>query len=164
MIILDASPLIHLTKIGKLGHIIDLFDYILISTAVYKEVIEEGIKAGYTDAILISNYIKENKIKKIKIKHPDPLLNDYLHPGESESIRLALELKSLLVIDEKKGRLIAEQKGIEFITTADILLLLLKEKLINFNYFQKNLSKYSTDGWLGTEIYQKYLEEGKKYE
>ncbi|GAH29310.1 unnamed protein product, partial [marine sediment metagenome] len=67
MIILDASPLIHLTKIGKLEYIINLFDFIIISHAVYKEVIEEGIKAGYTDAILILNYFKNNKIKEITI-------------------------------------------------------------------------------------------------
>ena len=164
MIILDASPLIHLTKIGKLEYIIDLFGYIIISNAVYKEVIENGIKTGYSDAILILNYYKNNKIKEIKIKNPDPLLEEYLHPGESESIQLAKSLKCILVIDEKKGRLIAEQNNIEFLTTSDLLLLLLKEGLINFDFFKKNLGKYSEDGWLGAPIYQKYLERGKKYE
>ena len=164
MIILDASPLIHLTKIGKLEYVIDLFDYIIISNAVYKEVIEEGIKEGFNDAILILNYLKKDKIKEITIENPDLLLNEYLHPGESESIQLALFLKAILVIDEKKARMIAEQRGIGFLTTADVLLLLLKEKLIKFEYFQKNFLKYSADGWLGADIYQKYLEEGKKYE
>ena len=164
MIIFDSSPLIHLTKIGKLEYIIDLFDFIVISNAVYKEVIEEGIKAGYTDATLLLNYLQNNKIKVLTIENPDPLLKEYLHPGESESIQLAYHFKGILVIDEKKGRLIAEQKGIEFLTTADMLLLLLREDLIKFDFFQKNLSKYSADGWLGAEIYQKYLEEGKKYE
>ena len=164
MIIFDASPLIHLTKIGKLEYIINIFDSIIISNAVYKEVIEDGIKAGYTDAILLLNYIKKGKIKEITIENPDLLLNEYLHPGESESIQLALYLKGILVMDEKKGRMIAEQKNIEFLTTADVLLLLLKEKKINFDFFQKNLSKYSADGWLGANIFQKYLEEGKKYE
>lgn len=164
MIIFDASPLIHLTKIGKLEYIINLFDFIIISNAVYNEVIEEGIKAGYTDAILISNYFQKDKIKEIKIENPDPSLNEYLHPGESESIQLALYLKGILVMDEKKGRLIAEQRNIEFLTTADLLLLLLKENEIKFDFYQKNLSKYSADGWLGANIYHKYLEEGKKYE
>lgn len=164
MIIFDASPLIHLTKIGKLDYIINLFDFIIIPDAVYKEVIEEGVNAGYTDATLILNYLKNNKIKRIKIENPDPLLEEYLHPGESESIQLANFLKGLLVIDEKKGRLIAEQKGIEFLTTVDVILLLLKESVINFDFFKKNLTKYSADGWLGANIYQKYLDEGKKYE
>ncbi len=164
MIILDASPLIHLTKLGKLDYIVGLFDFIIISHAVYKEVIEDGIKAGYTDATLILNYFKNNKIKEIMIENPDPLLEEYLHPGESESLQLADRLKCILVMDEKKGRLIAEQRKIEFLTTADVLLLLLKEDLINFDFFKKNLVKYSADGWLGADIYQKYLEEGKKYE
>ena len=83
MIILDSSPLIHLTKIGKLEYLIDLFDFLIISNAVYEEVIEGGIKAGYTDATLILNYLKDNKIKAITIENPDPLLKEYLHPGES---------------------------------------------------------------------------------
>ena len=120
------------------------------------------VKNKYMDATLILNYFKNNKIKKIKIENPDPLLEEYLHPGESESIQLANYLKCILVIDEKKGRLIAEQKGIEFLTTVDTILLLLKEGIINFDFFKKNLAKYSADGWLGANIYQKYLEEGKK--
>ncbi len=84
--------------------------------------------------------------------------------GEYESIQLALELKALLIMDEKKGRNITEQKGIKTFTTADILLLLLKEKVIDYGFFQKNLSKYSANGWLGVNIYQKYLKEGKIYE
>jgi predicted nucleic acid-binding protein len=131
---------------------------------VHNEVIEKGIKAGYTDAISILNLVKKEKIKEMVLENPDSLLDEYLHPGESESIQLAKNLGCLLIIDEKKGRLIAEQRNIEFLTTADIILLLLKEDLIDFSHFQKNLSKYAADGWLGTNIFQRYIEEGKKYE
>ncbi len=55
MIILDSSPLIHLTKIGKIDYLINLFDFIIISKAVYKEVIIKGEKAGYSDARLLLN-------------------------------------------------------------------------------------------------------------
>jgi predicted nucleic acid-binding protein len=164
MIILDSSPLIHLTKIGKINYIIDLFDGIIISRAVCNEVIKKGQIAGYSDAVLLKNYIKNNRIKVLEVKTPDPILQEYLHPGEYESIQLALELDSLLIMDEKKGRNITEQKRIETLTTADIILLLLKEKSINFKLFRQNLSKYAADGWLGANIYQKYLREGKNYE
>jgi len=164
MIILDSPPLIHLTKIGKINYIIDLFDAIIISPAVYNEVIRKGEKAGYSDAILLKNYFNNDKIKVLEVKTPDPILKEYLHPGEYESIQLALELDCFLIMDGKKGRKITEQKGIETLTTSDIILLLLKEKSIHFKLFRQNLSKYAADGRLGANIYQKYLREGKNYE
>lgn len=73
-------------------------------------------------------------------------------------------LDGLLVMDDRKARTVAEQKNLEVLTTADVLLLLLKENMINSTLFQLNLGKYSANGWLAPEIYKKYLTEGKKYE
>lgn len=163
MIILDASPLIHLTKIGKIGFLIELFDYIIISGAVYDEVIQNGLQMGYDDAKILMNYYKEEKIRIKSIVQEDSIISDYLHKGEYESIQLAEALHYILVIDEKKGRIIAEQKRIKFYTTAGILLLLLKEKVFNANLFELNLSKYASNAWLSTDIYQWYLREGENY-
>ena len=69
MIILDSSPLIHLTKIGKIEYLVNLFDYLIISEAVYTETIENGIQSGYSDAKLLFNLVEEEKIKKLKIKN-----------------------------------------------------------------------------------------------
>ncbi len=164
MIIFNSSPLIHLTKIGKLEYYLNIIDFIIIPHEVYTEVIEEGIKAGFSDAILLQNYYINKKIKKKNITQEDPILKDYLHPGEYESILLAKQLNGLLVMDDKKGRSVAEQKGLEVLTTADILLLLCKEKEIEYGLFKTNLGKYSANGWLSPVIHDKYLKEGKKYE
>ncbi|TFH28766.1 MAG: hypothetical protein E4G98_04910, partial [Promethearchaeota archaeon] len=80
MIILDSSPLIHLTKFGKMDYILNTFDIISIPDAVFNEVVEEGIKNGYSDAILIKNYISADKIRMVSVKKHDPLLQNYLHP------------------------------------------------------------------------------------
>ncbi len=164
MIIFNSSPLIHLTKIGKIEYVLNMFDFIVIPSEVYSEVIEEGIKEGFSDATLLNNYFKNKKIKKMEIIKPDPILKDYLHPGEYEAIILAQQLDGLLVMDDRKARTVAEQKKLEVLTTADVLLLLLKENLINSTLFQLNLGKYSANGWLAPDIYKKYLTEGKKYE
>ncbi|QEE15296.1 hypothetical protein DSAG12_01121 [Promethearchaeum syntrophicum] len=164
MIIFDSSPLIHLTKIGKIDFILKKFKNIIIPDAVYCEVIEKGIKHGYSDAILLENYYNEHRILKYSIKKQDPLLKKYLHLGEYESILLSETLKSLVILDDRKARLVAEQRKISSISTADMLLLLIKLKSINFNHFKRNLLKYSSNGWFTHELYEKYLNEGKKYE
>ena len=164
MIILDSSPLIHLTKIGKIDFILKKFKNIIITDAVYNEVIEQGIKHGYSDALLLENYYNENKILKYSIKKQDPLLKKYLHLGEYESILLSEILESLVILDDRKARLVAEQREISSISTADMILLLIKLKSINFNLFKRNLLKYSSNGWFSHELYEKYLKEGKKYE
>ena len=164
MIIFDSSPLIHLTKLGKIDFVIKMFDFIIVPKAVYSETIEDGIKTGFSDATLLLNYFRNEKIMKLEIGQQDPILKEYLHSGEYESIQLAQQLGIILVMDDRKGRLVAEQKGVEVLTTVDVLLLLRKENLINFTYFQSNLGKYSSNGWLAPNIYEKYLKEGKKYE
>ena len=164
MIIFDSSPLIHITKMGKIDFILKKFKYITIPSSVFKEAIEDGITAGYSDAIILKNFFEEKKIEKVNIKQHEFILKNYLHPGEYEAILLAQEKNGLLVMDEKKGRLVAERKNIEAITTVDLLLLLCKEKAINYALFQSNLGKYASSGWLSPEIYQKYLIEGKKFE
>ena len=164
MIILDSSPLIHLTKFGKMDYILNTFDIISIPDAVFNEVVEEGIKNGYSDAILIKNYISADKIRMVSVKKHDPLLQNYLHPGEYESILLANELKTIVVLDDKKASLIAEQRNIPFISTADLILLLLKLKSINSGLYRENLNKYASQGWFSPQIFQIYLKAGQNYE
>ncbi|MGV9198864.1 MAG: hypothetical protein ACOC4M_08490 [Promethearchaeia archaeon] len=164
MIILDSSPLIHLTKIGKIEYLVNLFDYLIISETVYSEAIEKGIQSGYSDAKLLFNLVEEGKIRKWKVEKIDNILKGYLHPGEYESIQLASEYNRPLVMDEEKGRLVAEQRDLLVLTTVDILLLLLKERSISYRHYHTNFIKYSDQGWLGPNVLELYLEEGKKYE
>jgi len=164
MIIFDSSPLIHITKIGKIDYILRKFGCIIIPNAVFTEVIDDGIKEGYSDAIFLKNLFEERKIEKIEIKQQEIVLKNYLHPGEYEAILLAQQINGLLIMDEKKGRFVAERKKIEVVTTPDLLLLLCKEKIIDYTLFQSSLGKYASKGWLNPEIYQKYLMEGKKFE
>ncbi|MHA1720848.1 MAG: hypothetical protein DRO88_13520 [Promethearchaeia archaeon] len=168
MIIFDSSPLIHLTKIGKIEFVLKLFGKINIPVAVHEEVVEKGIQFGYSDAYLIQNFENEQKILKIKIKKQDSTLINFLHRGEMEVIQLAEKYskieKCLIVMDEKKGRLIAEQRNISYISTASLILLLLRKNLIDYNLYCSNLAKYTSYGWFSLQNYQQYIKRGKYYE
>ncbi len=58
--------------------------------------------------------------QKIKLSSAIPNTVD---SGEAEAIALALELNMILLIDEKRGRIVAKQKAVDIIGTAGILLL-----------------------------------------
>jgi predicted nucleic acid-binding protein len=53
-----------------------------------------------------------------------------LDPGESEAIALALKRRALLVIDEKRGRGIAQQLGLRITGTLGVLLVAKSQGLI----------------------------------
>ncbi|MHA1732257.1 MAG: hypothetical protein ACTSU5_09950 [Promethearchaeota archaeon] len=131
---------------------------------MYKEVISDGLNSGYEDAILLKNLHEMGKIVTVKTRRVDPVLKGYLHAGEYESILVAQDLGAIIVIDEKKGRIIAEERGIEYLSTADVILILLREKFINYDLFRSNLGKYSARGWISPVLIEKYLLEAKKYE
>ena len=68
---------------------------------------EEGIKNGWI---------------RVEIAQISPELELILGRSEAEAIMLAEKLKLPLIIDEKKGRKIAERRGIKIIGTLGILL------------------------------------------
>lgn len=152
MIVFDTSPLIHLTKLGKIEYVFQIFGPITIPSAVYTEVITNGLEKGYADASLLKRYSDEKKVVCKEIKNETNTFKGYLHDGEYQSIMLAEQDKGLLVIDERKGRIIAKQKNILFQTTLGIMLILLKEKQIDSNHYIENLNKYADNGWISIQV------------
>jgi uncharacterized protein len=168
MIIFDSSPLIHLTKIGKLDFIIQLFQTVNISETVYDEVVIKGRKKGYSDADIIDAYVKSKQIIILTLPNNPQAhkmkqdLQEYLHKGERDAIILGMQNNALIAIDERKGRIICEQHNISTITTASLLLLLVKKEIIKHELYTSNFAKYAKKGWISLEIYQEYLTESQK--
>ena len=118
IIISDTSCLIALSKIEKLDLLRDLYHEIIITIDVYQEF------GGYIPDWVV--------ITEVKDKQKQKDIEERLDKGEASSIALALETKnSTLIIDEIKGRKIAQSFNIDIIGTIGIILLAEKKGLIS---------------------------------
>ena len=118
LIVSDASPIIALAVCGKLDLLDKLFDRVCIPQAVYDELAVPG--KPQADKIL-----KWAKDKVLPAKNTSVItaLSLNLDPGESEAISLYWETNAdFLLMDEKRGRIIAHRSDIKTIGTVGILL------------------------------------------
>jgi len=119
VIISDSTTVIILLNIKRLDILKNIFDEVFIPYKVYDEiVVEENITLE--SSFFIKKMIEDKRLYK--------LLSRSLDPGESEAIVLAKEMNLSLIIDEKKGRKIARNMGINIMGFLGLLLLNHKKK------------------------------------
>ena len=137
-IVSNTTPLIAFLKKNELGLLKNLFTEILIPQGVYDEISKNTQKYTNEQAMLgkeIENgWLKIQNVKSFKLSK----LN--LGKGEVEAINLCFEIKDpLLLIDEKKGRNIAQSYKIDIIGTLGVLALANKRNLRNKQEINNNL-------------------------
>jgi len=107
IIVSDTSPITNLLKIGRVSLLQQIFKEIIIPNGVYEELIKIPNQKSQIEN---TKWIKKQDSKNKEFINE---LLKILDRGESESIALAIELKAdYLLIDEKKGRKIANEYGI----------------------------------------------------
>ncbi len=134
--ICDSTSLIIFGKLNKLGLLKRVFSNLLISEAVYKEVVRNGIINNTPDSFLVKDFL-ENKfitVKKLEDKWNDKsesLRKTYqLGKGEAQSIALALQEHDELLTDDKTARKVAKLYGLNSGGSLRVLLLAFKKKFI----------------------------------
>ncbi|MCP4211605.1 MAG: DUF3368 domain-containing protein [Halieaceae bacterium] len=128
IVVANAGPLIALAYLDQLDLLHILYGQIHISSAVRSEVVTSGrgrpgaLEVGTAPWILTHTVSDTTAIA---------FLRERLDLGESEAIVLAIELKAdLLLIDESRGRRIAEARGISKTGTIGTLVMAKKRGLI----------------------------------
>jgi predicted nucleic acid-binding protein len=127
LIVADSSTLITLLETDNFKLLFKLFDEIIITNEVYREITHKNqhqltIDACIEDAKMSCQSVEPDEFYEILIKRLDK--------GESESISLAKRSKLPLIIDEKKGRAIAKSLGIGIVGLVGIILKLIDSKEI----------------------------------
>lgn len=124
----NAGPCIALARIGSLGVLPQLFQQVYLPQAVYHEIVSAGVERSGAQEIVLAPWIHRQDVQNTTAVH---LLRERLDRGESEAIVLALELQAdVLLIDEARGRRIAEARGLKKTGTLGVLVLAKQHGLI----------------------------------
>ncbi|SRR5579875_519944 len=161
----DSSPLIHLSRLGKLGYARQVFASVLIPPAVRSETIEKGKSEGYTDATILENLERDGWLKTMRLSSRSSRLAEQLSSaigdGEAEAIALALETKERLFIDDLKGRRVAEIHGIETTTALGVIFELLVNRAIPRTDYVRNVKNYGSHGWISADVLEEFIRRGE---
>ena len=133
IVVADTGPLIALGRAGYLTLLHDLYQDILIPPAVHNEFhLESGRPGARESAEALDQgwlHVQEPSAGSV---HALSELMLVLDPGEAEAILLAEEVNcKFLLIDERKGRAIANRRGVSVVGIAGVLLAAKKRGLID---------------------------------
>ena len=110
IVVSDTSPILNLARIGRLELLVSLYEQVLIPPAVSAELAASrseafpAIDAASVSWLILSTPADQDRVLELR--------ND-LDAGEAEAIVLAVERNAeLLLVDERRGRRIAEALGL----------------------------------------------------
>ncbi len=141
IIISDTTTLIVLEKQQRLSLLCQLFEQVIIPDTVYKELLAETQNNRALQEICC---IRVEQVESSSQLHT---LLGILDKGEAEAIELALTKKLPLIIDEKKGRKVAQRLGLTITGLAGLLILSVKNGLFNSSQAQEILDNAVFSGY-----------------
>lgn len=124
-IVSDATALIVLAKLSHTELLKSLFTSVIIPHHVKKEILQ---KNDYDLSVWDDSFFIVSNVSDISLLGS---LELFLDKGESEAITLAKELSLPLLIDEKKGRKIAQTMHIEVIGLVGVIIALHRHKIVS---------------------------------
>lgn len=152
--VVNTSPVIYLSSIGRLALLQKLYHEIYIPEAVKREVLAGGKDNYGCKEIQQEKWIKTKKISNTLAK--DYLLTD-IDDGEAEVIVLAEELKaSRIIMDDRLGRKIVLRRGFHLTGTLGLLVLAKKKGIVS--EVKPLLKKIKGSGfWVSDDVFRAVL-------
>jgi predicted nucleic acid-binding protein len=127
-VISDSTTLISLINIDRFELLFLFSEHIIISQAVYNEITYQRAAKKTLDQYIVDKQLSIETVADDKALRS---LLIQLDLGESESILLAKKQSLPLIIDEKKGRAVAEAFGLKTIGLIGILYLFKKKNKLS---------------------------------
>jgi hypothetical protein len=155
IVISDTSPINNLAQINQLHLLQTLYGVVFISEAVYQELTSPEFWVAGASEVQTYDWIKMYSIRNRALV---TALEEELDIGESEAITLAIELKAeQLLIDERRGRLIAERFNLRYTGVLGILVEAKHKGLISAVKPLLDALINEAGFWVTSALYQRVL-------
>lgn len=156
ILVLDASPLIALARIGSLALLRQLADQIVIPDAVYTETVSRVPARPGSAEIAQASWITRRTVEN---RAQVQLLHSRVGLGEAEAIVLAREIGAdAVVLDDATARRLAEQEGCRVVGLLGLLVVTKQRGLLSAA--KPLLDTMRNSGFfIGDELYATILRE-----
>jgi len=118
LIVADAGPLIALSRIHRLGVLHEMFDEVVVPSLVAQELRLNERRPGVEE--LAHAFGREKWLRTRRPRNASPIAG--LDDGETAAIHLSEQLRSALLVDERRARAVAAKRGIQTVGTGRILI------------------------------------------
>ena len=132
----DSGPLIHLSRIGKINLLEQLFNIIWITESTYNEVVEDGKTLRKAGVSTVEEAIEDGWIKVAKLQPPNHeraarlARSESIDESDAEAIQLAIKTGAPLITNDRMIILSARALGVECLWTTSPLLRAVKTKIL----------------------------------
>ena len=158
MVVCDSAPLIHLSSIGRLDLLKDLFREVKIPDSVYREVVTEAKALHKPGVRAVENALEEGWIAILGVRNGERVENlsrsEGIEIDDAEVICLALELSEELVTSDGWLVKVAITLGVRVFWTTTLVLMSVKRGIINRKDALQLLRDLVNSGlYLRTDVY-----------
>ena len=155
----DASPLIYLTKIGRLD-VLDGYDEILVPPEVLSE-IERGLERVHSEALEVRRLVEKGRLRVRKAGRPRAEWN--LDPGEAAVLTLARQARvDEVIMDDRAAIGVAKYLGLRPVSVPFLLLRERRAGRLSQNEFEAALRRLLGTGYyLSPELHDRLITAGR---
>ena len=163
MIVVNASPLIALSRIRRLGLLHDLYGEVLIGPLVKAETIDAGKAARALGVEQLDAALERGWLRTVPLTSGERRLRQRLtrrsrlDKGEAESIALASERGLRLIVDDKEARSVAAAIGVGHLGIASALLEARLRQCLDLSVLETTLRDLSRILWLSPAVVAEIL-------
>ena len=168
MAVADATVLIALAKMQRLGLLRQLYKQVTIGPTVKREVIDRGKAIAARGVEQVETAVSEGWIRVAALtgaarKEAQRISRGTrLHEGEAESIALAHASRDLLIVDDKEARAVAEAICLDYRGTAAVLLQAFLEGHLRFGELEAAVDELARTIWLSPAVVTEVLRRARE--
>jgi predicted nucleic acid-binding protein len=156
-IVSNASPLINLARIGKLGLLPRKYGELTVPEAVWRKVVLEGQGQPGAEEIERASWIQ---VRSVTNRDLAQALQQELDAGEAEAIALALEMGAeFLLMDERLGRETALHMGVQCVGLIGVLIEARHQGLISGVRSLLDALRDVAGFWVSEALYRRVLQD-----